>query len=360
MRIAFTGNMFPFGEGIAYGGERILYYLIQELSKLGHEIYLFTKEGCNIPDGIVKDYIPVGKLEDGNDIHFNTVSAYAKKHGFEFDIYQCNYFGESWTESTQERWPYVELTWNRWCHAAWQLKKYPFNVISYSKVLQQDFKQVGIDTIMIHYGIPKDLYQFQPEHDNYAVWIGKIEAGKAPSLAIKLAKAAGLKIVIMGPPYSTTCFYNEVAPYIDNEHVFWVRGVDDQQKQKIMSRAKVFISSNANIWREHFGIVNAESLAMGVPIIAFNRINQDCAIKTDGIIEDGKQGFFLNYKDSNNVDEILEKGVPLLNKIHEIDRQECRHQFERHFTSELMAQRYNWLYNQVTQGKRFATVEIPV
>ena len=360
MRLAMTGNMFPFGEGIAYGGERIIYYLIQELYRLGHEIYLFAKDGCSIPEEYIKDYVPIGKLEDGNDIHFNTAVEYSIKNHIDFDIYQCNYFGNSWTRETQERWPYVELTWNRWCHAAWQLHELPFNVISYSRRLQGVFKQVGVDTIMIHYGLPKDLYQFEPEHDNYAVWIGKIEAGKAPHLAIELARAVGMKIVMIGPPYSTTCFYEEVAPYIDNDKVFWVRGVDDVQKQKIMSRAKVFISSNANVWTEDFGIVNAEALAMGVPIIAFNRINQDCAIKTDEIIEDGKQGFFLNYNDSNNVDEILGKGVPLLNRIHEIDRQECRKQFERHFTSELMAQRYNWLYNQVTQGKRFATVEIPI
>ena len=99
---------------------------------------------------------------------------------------------------------------------------------------------------------------------------------------------------------------------------------------------------------------------MGVPIIAFNRINQDCAIKTDAIIEDGQHGFFLNYYNSDNTGEILEKGIPLLQRIDEIDRHECRKQFERKFTSELMAKRYDWLYNQIVQGKRFATVEIPI
>ena len=360
MKLCMTGNMFPFGEGIAYGGERILYYLIQELSKLGHEVYLFTKEGCNIPKQYIKDYITVGKLIDGNDIHFNVVSEYADKHRINFDIYQCNYFGESWTRETQEKWPYVELTWNRWCHAGFQLREKPFNVVSYSRVLQNDFRAIGIETIMIHYGIPKDLYQFEPEHNNYAVWIGKIEAGKAPHLAIELAKAAGLKIVLMGPPYSTTCFYNEVAPYIDNEKVFWVRGVDDQQKQKIMSKAKVFISSNANIWKEHFGIVNIEALAMGVPVLGFNRINQDCAIKTDGIVYDGDQGFLLNYNNSDDLQEILDKGVPLLNMIDAIDREDCRKHFEENFTAELMARRYDWLYKEVVQGKRFDTVEIPI
>jgi len=216
---------------------------------------------------------------------------------------------------------------------------------------------MGMPTSMIYYGLPKELYQFSPDHDDYAVWIGKIEDGKAPKLAIELAKAAGLKIVIMGPPYNTNCFWNQVEPYIDNENVFWVRGVDDVMKQEIMSRAKVFISSNGNTWKEHFGIVNAESLAMGTPIIAFNRINQDCAIKVDQIIEDGKHGFFLDYHDSNDVDEIIEKGVPLLKRIDEINRQDCRDQFEDRFTVEIMADRYSRFYEKIKDGSRFESVE---
>jgi len=94
------------------------------------------------------------------------------------------------------------------------------------------------------------------------------------------------------------------------------------------------------------GIVNLESLAMGTPILAFNRINQDCAIVTDKIIEDGKHGFILNYYNSNNLSEILSVGVPLINRIHEIDPVDCREQFEKRFTADLMARRYELIYNE--------------
>jgi glycosyltransferase involved in cell wall biosynthesis len=214
---------------------------------------------------------------------------------------------------------------------------------------------------MIHYGLPRDLYQYEPHAENYAVWIGKIEGGKAPKLAIKLARAAGIKIVLMGPPYNTGCFWEQVGPYIDNEHVFWVRGVDDEQKKRIMSKAKVFISSNDNTWREHFGIVNAEALAMGVPILAFNRIGQECAIWTDNIIRDGEHGFFLNYRDSNDEQEIIGKGVPLLKKIMggAIYRSACRKHFEDNFTADLEATRYDWLYKFIKENGPVGSVEVP-
>ena len=127
-----------------------------------------------------------------------------------------------------------------------------------------------------------------------------------------------------------------------------------------MSKAKVFISSNDNTWCEDYGIVNVEALAMGTPVLAFNRINQDCAIVTDKIIEDGKHGFILNYRDSNNISEILTTGVPLIRRINEINPVDCRKQFEDRFTADLMARRYEWLFERIAQGQRFGSVEVPI
>lgn len=355
-KIAFTGNVYPFGKHIAYGGERILYYLANELASKGFEIYVFAKEGTQFgASDCVKHYIPVGDLTNDRDVHYEAVQKYEKEHGFQFDLYHCNYFGDGWDPEVCEKYPYVELTWCRWCHIGFQLEKPPWNTVSYSKLLQADFMRLGMPTLMIHYGIPENIYEFEPYHDGYACWIGKMEGGKAPGLAIQLAKAAGLKMVIMGPPYNMGVWREQVLPYLNGENVFWVRGVTDEQKKRIMSRAKVFISSNDNTWREHFGIVNVEALAMGVPVLGFSRIGQECAIETDELIKDGEHGFLLKYNDSNNVDEILEKGVPLLKRIDEIDRIKCREQFEKHFTAKIMGRKYEWLYNKAMAGERLSS-----
>lgn len=359
MKIALTGNVFPFGAGHSYGGERILGYLTQELVKLGHEVYLFAREGTNVPEAT--DYIPVGPLTNERDVHYEAAKEYFDAAGFDPDLYFCGYFGEGWDPSILNRFPYVELVWNAWCHMWWQLKQKPFNVVTYSRTLQGDLmRQNGIETTMIHYGLPRDLYAFQPKKENYACWIGKIESGKAPQIGIELAKAAGVKLVIMSPPYNTGTFWKEVCPFIDNENVFWVRGVDDAMKYEIMSKAKCLIYTNNNQWKEHFGIVLAEALAMGTPVVAMNRPGNDCSVVVDRIIEDGKQGFVLNYRDSNNLMEILDVGVPLIRKIHEIDPAACRDHFEKRFTAGLMARRYEWFFDQVIQGKRFDSVEVPI
>ncbi len=353
LKICFTGNVFPVSKSMAYGGERILLYLIEELAKR-HDIYVFMREGSDFSGIPIKDYVPVGPLVNERDVHFEAAKAYG-----DFDLYQANYFGEGWGPEVLEKYNYVELTWCAWSHIGHQLNRKPFNTISYSNSLKQDFDNLGHPTIMIHYGIPKNLYQFVPEKENYICWIGKMEGGKAPGMAAKIAKAAGMKLVIMAPPYNTNVLWQEVVPHVDNKTVFWVRGVDDAMKFKIMSKAKCLLYTCDNSWREHLGIVFLEALAMGTPIVGMNRMGHENSLVLDGIIEDGKHGFLLNHQDSNDPEEVVPMGVDLLNRVHEINPADCREQFEKRFTAELMARRYEYLYNMVAGGGRFGELEIP-
>lgn len=363
MNIVVTGNVFPMGRHLAYGGERMVMYLAEALAKRGHEILMIAREGSSFAGMPIRGHIRVGPLDNKVDVHFEALTEFMNTTGYEPDVYMCNYFGDGFDPMARQVAPvFTEFPWGCWAHCKpfWK-DLVPQNIVSCSRVLQQDFFNRGVLTSMIHYGLPGDLYPFQPESDNYVVWIGKVEGGKRPDLAIELALASGMKIVVMGPPYNTGCFWQQVQPYLDKypDKVFWVRGVDDAQKYKIMSRARCFISSNDNTWKEHFGIVNIEALAMGVPILGFNRIGQDCAIKTDTIIEDGLHGFLLNYKDSNDVAEILEKGTPLLQKIGDISREECRKQFDTEFTVDLMAERYEWLFSYIRINGPVSLVEVP-
>lgn len=359
MKIFQTSNVYPFGGQQAYGGERIIGYLSEALAEMGHEVHLFAREGT-VPPSNVKSFTPVPEIRNDCDVYLDAAKQFEAEHRINPDVYNCAYFGEGWKQEALTFAPiYAEIVWNRWAHVPWQLKSLGTNIVSYSKVLQNHFKGVGVDTTMIYYGLPKDLYKFSNEHDNYCVWIGKIEGGKAPSLAIKVALAAGLKIVIMGPPYNTGCFWSEVAPYIDNKNVFWVRGVDDETKGRIFQRAKCFISSNRDGWTEHAGIVNLESLACGTPILAFNRNADPSAIWVDKIIREGEDGFFLNYETSEDEAFIIEKGVELLNKINTINRRNCRDQFERRFTNTLAAKRFTYFYEHIAQYGNVLSLEIP-
>jgi len=348
MKLCCTGNVFPFGPNQCYGGERILGYLYDQFANFGHDVYVFAPKGTSCSKH-VKDLIEVPSMDSSNsDVYEDAVRMYMKQHHITFDVYQCSYFGERWKESALSIAPiYVELVWNRWAHVPWQLKQRGFNIVSYSKILQEHFRRVKVPTTCIYYRLPIDLYQFNEKPDDYVVWIGKIEGGKAPSLAIKTALRANKKIVIMGPPYNTGTFWAEVAPYIDNKKVFWVRGVDDYMKHKIMRNATAFISSNRAGWCEHAGIVGLEAYACGTPIIAFNNIDDPSAIAYDPLMIEGQHGFFVNYTTTEEDESIIEKAANALNSVKTIDRRVCRDYFEQNFTSIIQANKFIHLYEEI-------------
>ena len=357
MKLFISGNVFPVSKDMSYGGERIVFYLVQELVNRGHEVYCFMREGSDFSGIGIKDYIPVEPMNDQYDVHYKAIYDYSVKTMIEPDVYFCGYFGKG-NPDALELWPYIELIWCRWSHAGFEFPVKPFNIVSYSKLLQEDMLNSGVPTTMIHYGLPKDLYKFQSEKEDYVCWIGKAEGGKYPKAGIELALAAGLKIVVMAPPYNTGIMWDQILPYVDNERVFWVRGVDDAMKYEIMSKAKCLIYSNDSSWREHAGIIMLEAMAMGTPTVGMSMVQKPCSVETDDFILDGVTGHILRYR-SDDIQEILNIGVPLINRIHEIDPADCREQFEKRFTADLMARRYEWLFERVAQGERFGTVEVP-
>ena len=65
-------------------------------------------------------------------------------------------------------------------------------------------------------------------------------------------------------------FFNaEVKPLIDGEHIAYIGPVNDQQKQELLSKAIAFLMLIK--WEEPFGIVMAEALSCGVPVVALDR-----------------------------------------------------------------------------------------
>jgi len=357
MKIFMTSNVFSISRTMSYGGERIIFYLIEALAHRGHDVYAFTREGSNFDGVPIKAYIPVEPMNDKYDVHFKAACEYSDRTGINPDVYFCGYFGKG-DPQMFERWPYAELIWCRWSHAGFEFQVPPFNIVSYSNLLHQDMLDSGIKTTMIHYGLPQDLYAFQPDKEDYVVWLGKAESGKAPWIAGELAKTTGTKLVYMCPPYNTGTMWDQVLPYVDNRQIFWVRGVDDKMKYEIMSKAKCLLYTNDSSWREHAGIIMLEAMAMGTPIIGMSMVQKPCSVETDKFVKDGVNGFVLHYK-SDNLAEILNEGIPLLQRIHEIDSAECRKQFDERFTADLMAKRYEWMFERVAKGERFGDARVP-
>ena len=93
-------------------------------------------------------------------------------------------------------------------------------------------------------------------------------------------------------------------------------------------------------WEEPFGLIMAESMACGTPVIAFDFGS------TKEIIKDGKTGFvvsFLNKKGEKNFEGLIEA----VERIGEIKREDCREWVEKNFSIEKMVKNYEKIYYQI-------------
>lgn len=127
------------------------------------------------------------------------------------------------------------------------------------------------------------LKSLRQECRDYLVILSRIDKRKGQLTAIKIAKKAGMPIIIAGEPYvdhsnaessSLKYFYEKVKPLIDNKSVFYFGNADETIKYKLLGNAAASIFPSGfedENWSEPFGRVIAESLAAGTPVIGFGR-----------------------------------------------------------------------------------------
>jgi len=104
----------------------------------------------------------------------------------------------------------------------------------------------------------------------------------------------------------------------------------DKELPGYFQRATIFTSPS--LFQEPFGLVNAEAMACGTPVIAFG-----CGSVPE-VIQDGVTGFVVD-----SFDEALRA----IDRVKTIERQRVRTTFERRFTARRMAEDYVRIYQNV-------------
>lgn len=169
----------------------------------------------------------------------------------------------------------------------------------------------------------------QKEH---LFFLGRIEEIKGTKEAIEVALATNQKLIIAGniQPGHDEYFNQWVKPHLENPLIEYVGPVNDEQKRYYLQRSKAFLFPIK--WEEPFGIVMAEAMACGVPVIGFRRGS------VPEVIMNGKTGFVVD-----NVNEM----IAAVNKIDSIDRKTVRKDCEERFSLEVIAQKYIRLFEKL-------------
>ncbi|MCL1976524.1 MAG: glycosyltransferase [Candidatus Bathyarchaeota archaeon] len=344
LRIGLLSTRFFGVPPSGYSGlEQVVWDLACGLDSLGHEVTLFAPKGSQPP--------PHGRLVEIGDAYqtcmVNWLGAELEAYDFlrndemnDLDIlHGHNWFGIEYLRKARNKELHVAHTHHglnvSWFNMFKQLFK--LNLISISDWTKEVFASQGFNARRCYNGVNVDRYEFQKDKTARLMFLGRISQSKAPHIAIKAARDAGVGLDVVG----STSFIDDpdyvadVKKLCDGKQVRFIGEVGQEEKIEYLKNAKgLLIPSN---FGEPFGLISIEAMACGTVPIALN----DGALKE--IIKDGQTGFICN-----SVDQMVAR----IREIELIDSKVCR-VWAKEFSREKMAQEYVKLYHDIINGQEW-------
>ena len=194
---------------------------------------------------------------------------------------------------------------------------------------------------VVYNGVPLESYQFVTKvvPDAPLIYLGRVEEIKGVHLAIEVAKKSGRRLIIAGnvpaAKHHRSYFAERIQPYVDGKTVEYAGAVDDAAKNQLLGRSAALVLPL--LWEEPFGIVMAEALACGTPVIGLRRGS------LPEIVQQGVNGFVCD-----SVDQM----ILAVGRLGEIDRRDCRRIAEEKFSDRVIVDCYERLYRELLQPAR--------
>jgi glycosyltransferase involved in cell wall biosynthesis len=165
-------------------------------------------------------------------------------------------------------------------------------------------------------------------------FLGRLERIKGVHNAIRIARAAGRKLIIAGNRVDSGeaagYFERDIAPALRNGEIEYIGPVDDAQKNELLGKSAALLMPVE--WDEPFGIVMAESLACGTPVIGFARGS------IPEVIRDGVNGFVVRDCD---------QAVKAVAGLDQLSRSATRADCEARFGDAVIVGRYEDIYRRM-------------
>jgi glycosyltransferase involved in cell wall biosynthesis len=175
-------------------------------------------------------------------------------------------------------------------------------------------------------------WPLRTEKEDFLLWCGRMNDDKGPQRAIAAARLAGRRIVLAGPvqPGQREFFASEVEPHIDGDRVTYVGEVGGEQKIELFATAAALLMPIR--WPEPFGMVMAEAMVCGTPVIAFPEGS------APEVVQDGVGGFLVDDEDE------MARAV---GRLGELDPAACRRSVVERFDAAPVAAGYDAAYRKV-------------
>ncbi len=335
---------------------RIIYELALGLRARGHEVSILGTGDSKVPGVkiipvIPKQLVSMGPFENEFYAHTASLARQAfllKEIGNSFDVIHNHAYPEFFPlfALSDSRVPVLTTL-----HAQGTpefdeaLSAFPFaRFAALSEAHAKSFVKTKISYV-VHNGIDVNLFRFQKKKGDYLLWIGRLAKArdrrgnfldpKGVGWAIRLARETGSRLILSGNVEDMDFFRREVKPFL-NKKIRWVGEVSAEQplsKRKVarlMGGARAFLMTIN--WAEPFGLVMAEALSCGTPVIGFDRG------AVGEIVADGKTGFAVSPRAGMGG---LRRA---LFRVSEIDPRACRKEAVARFSTDRMVEEYEKIY----------------
>jgi glycosyltransferase involved in cell wall biosynthesis len=208
-------------------------------------------------------------------------------------------------------------------------KRLPVVAISHDQAARAP--EVAVDRV-IHHGLDLGRFPMGPGDGGYLLFLGRMAPVKGVREAVLAARACGRRLVIaakMREPDERAYFAEQVEPLLGADVVF-VGEAGNTAKLDLLAHATALL--NPIRWAEPFGLVMAESLACGTPVVAC------LAGAAPEIVDEGVTGFLCSDQDGL---------VEAVDRVGELDRAACRAAVVERFSTERMVADHIALYRDV-------------
>lgn len=316
-----------------YGGiERIIDMLIVGLQERGHQVTLFAHRESNTGGELVA--WPGRASQSITDTARNAATLAGSVFRGNFDILHSFSRIASLTPilplSLPKVMTYQRAVSPRTTRAGLTLSRGTLSYTAISDWMMKDVEHIG-RWDMVPNGVPLSIYDFKSSvgEDAPLVFLGRVEEIKGPHLAIDIAKATGKNLIIAGniPEEKRSWVETEVLARVDGKQIQFVGPVDDVQKNELLGKACAFLMPI--LWDEPFGIVMAEALACGTPVVGLRRG------AVPEVVVDGQTGFV-----TDNLDDLILS----IDRLSEIDRRACRDRAEQKYSQDAVVEGYLQVY----------------
>jgi glycosyltransferase involved in cell wall biosynthesis len=318
-----------------YGGiERVIHFLVEGLSARGHEVVLFAH-----PDSHTScELVPYRGSTSGSSIDLvcNSSAIVRRLHSGKFDVIHA--FGRLAYLAPLAYHPVRKIM-------SYQRAIRPRSIVFARRLFGRSIEFTACSRHMtrsveslatwhtVYNGVPVDTFTFTDSvaPDAPLVFLGRLEEIKGPHLAIQAARAASRRIVLAGnlEKEHRQFFDRHIRPHVDGSAVEYIGPVNDCEKNQLLGGAAALLMPI--LWDEPFGIVMAEALACGTPVIGFPRAS------VPEVVADGVTGLLAND---------VAGMVAAIERLSEIDRRSCRVAAETRFSDRVIVAAYEALYRR--------------